>query len=117
MNFKDEPLEVRKKISAKILAEYPDRVPIIVTPNTPKDPQISKHKFLGPVDITMGKFLTELRRHISIDSVHAIFLFCKTPAGSEIMCNSATLMSIIYSKYVHEDGFLYFVYTKENTFG
>lgn len=118
MNFKNEPLEVRRKISAEITSKYPGRLPTIVVPATKNDPQINKHKFLVPDDIPMGKFLAELRKHIAkIDQHQAIFLFCKTPAGNEIMCNSASNMSVIYSKYAHEDGFLYFVYTKESTFG
>lgn len=118
MEFYKEPLEVRKKMSATIMEKYTDRLPIIVTPGTKKDPQINKSKFLVPNDITIGKLLIEIRKHITtIDQHHAIFLFCKTPSGSEIMCNSASLITNIYSKYRHDDGFLYFLFTKENTFG
>lgn len=114
---KDKPFEDRLNISNTIRAKYPDRVPIIVSPSNSKMPPIVKQQFLSPADIPMGRFLSELRKHITLRPEQAIFLFCKTPDGKEIMCNSASIMSQVYYKYVHQDGFLYFVYATESTFG
>ncbi len=59
------PTEQRCEVSAKIVEQYPDRVPVIVE----RDPKariadIDKKKFLAPGDIGMAKFISEIRKHI-----------------------------------------------------
>lgn len=112
----------RQKISNTIKAKYPDRIPVIVTQASKNDPTIDKTKFLCPSEITMGKFIHEVRKHVAIASTEALFLFCVTGSsgsngGGTVLPPSTALISSLYDKHADEDGFIYFVYSKENTFG
>jgi hypothetical protein len=117
MNFKKEPLETRLKLAGEIRRKYPDRLPVIVTPSSKKDPAIEKHKFLCPDDITVGRFQFEVRKHIKLTKEEAIFLFYITEEGKSILAPTAMIMSQLYEHSKHSDDFLYFTYAKENTFG
>lgn len=75
-------------------------------------PEIDKKKYLVPNDITVGKFVFEIRKHMTLAPEKAIFLFVNNtlpPTGE--------LVATIYEKHKDEDGFLYFTYSGENTFG
>ena len=115
MTFKSEhTLEKRKEVAERILKNYQDRLPVIVEKAPKSDaPDIAKQKFLVPKDITAGKFVCEVRKHMKLEPEKGIFLFVKNgvlpPANEQ--------MSSIYDKYKDEDGFLYISYNGENTFG
>mmetsp|Transcript_14443 Transcript_14443/g.35729 ORF Transcript_14443/g.35729 Transcript_14443/m.35729 type:complete len:123 (-) Transcript_14443:68-436(-) len=113
-SFKQEhPLEKRKEVSERIRAKYSDRIPVIVEKAPKSDvPDIDKHKYLVPADITVGKFLYEIRKHMR-RSPENIFLF----VGNGVLPPAAALMSQIYERFKDPDGFLYIVYSGENTFG
>jgi len=106
-------LEKRKEVAQRIRSKYPDRIPVIVE-KSPKSkvPEIDKKKFLVPSDITIGKFIFEIRKHIPLSAEQAIFLFVK-----DSLPPSADLVSTIYNQHKDEDGFLYITYSGENTFG
>jgi GABA(A) receptor-associated protein len=96
-----------------ILEKYPDRVPVYVNKKENSDiDDISKHKYLVPNDMTMGQFIYVLRKRIKMDSKKALFVF----VNNMIVCNSE-LMGEVYNKNKDEDGFLYMIYSGENTFG
>jgi GABA(A) receptor-associated protein len=111
----DNSLEKRRAISGKLLSSYPDRIPVIIgRAELLKTPAIKKYKFMAPGDITFGKFIVEIRKHIpDIDSTVALFYFL---SNNSLAYNSA-LMSQLYSKYKAPDDFLYITYSCENTFG
>ena len=103
----------RKQVAQRIVQKYPDRVPVIVESSKSSNPTIDKAKFLVPMDITVGKFICEIRKHIrEINPQHAIFLFM-----NGVLPPTAALMSQMYEKHKDLDGFLYFVYALENSFG
>eukprot|EP00178_Gracilaria_changii_P007619 TRINITY_DN23998_c0_g1_i1.p1 TRINITY_DN23998_c0_g1~~TRINITY_DN23998_c0_g1_i1.p1 ORF type:complete len:117 (-),score=13.52 TRINITY_DN23998_c0_g1_i1:67-417(-) len=113
-SFKQEhPFEKRKEVSQKIRSKYPDRIPVIVerAPNSDA-PEIDKKKYLVPSDITVGKFIWEIRKHMKLNPEQAIFLFV-----GDSMPPTASLVSIIYERSKDEDGFLYVTYSGESTFG
>lgn len=64
------------------------------------------------LDITVGKFVYEIRKHMKLNPEQAIFLFV-----NDTLPPTAALMSQIYEKNKDEDGFLYVTYSGENTFG
>lgn len=104
----------RKKESSSIMEKYPDRVPIICERN-PKDtrtPIIGRTKYLVPADLTVGQFLSVVRKYIKVNDNQAIFLFVNgyIPLTSQIIRN-------LYDYSKDEDGFLYIIYALENTFG
>lgn len=110
---KNYNLEKRKSESSRIKLKYPKRIPIICEKNINCDvPNIDKNKYLVPVDLTVGQFLYVIRKRIKLDPEKALFLFINNtiPATSQ-------LLSQIYKDYQNEDGFLYIIYSSENTFG
>ena len=112
--FKQEhPLEKRKEVADRIRQKYSDRIPVIVEKAPKSDaPDIDKKKYLVPADITVGKFVYEIRKHMKLSPEKAIFLFV-----NNVLPPTAALMSQIYDRYKDEDGFLYITYSGENTFG
>lgn len=110
---KNYSLEKRKSESSRIKSKYPNRIPIICEKNINCDvPNIDKNKYLVPVDLTVGQFLYVIRKRIKLNPEKALFLFINNtiPATSQ-------LLSQIYKDYQNEDGFLYIIYSSENTFG
>jgi GABA(A) receptor-associated protein len=103
----------RVKESKRIMEKYPDKIPVICERNfTSTLPKIDKHKYLVPMDLTIGQFIYVIRKRIKITPQQAIYLFIKghMPPSNEPM-------NMTYSKFRDEDGFLYISYTNENTFG
>lgn len=105
--------EKRKQESTNISKKYPGRVPIIVQKH--RDcilPEVDKCKYLVPKDMTMGQFLFVIRKRIQLEPSHALFITinCKLTTASKTIGE-------VYSEEKDEDGFLYVIYTNENTFG
>jgi len=114
VNFKQEhDFQKRKEVADKIRSKYPDRIPVIVERGTKSNaPEIDKKKYLVPSDITVGKFVYEIRKHIKLAPEQAIFIFV-----NDTLPPTASLMSDLYERNKDEDGFLYVTYNGENTFG
>ena len=105
--------EKRKAEAERVLAKYPDRIPVIVEQSSGnKLPPIDKTKFLVPNDLTIGQFVYVIRKRIKLSSEKAIFLMIdsKLPATS-------ALLSQVYQESKDEDSFLYMTYSGENVFG
>ena len=105
--------EKRKAEAERVLAKYPDRIPVIVEQNSGnKLPTIDKTKFLVPSDLTIGQFVYVIRKRIKLSPEKAIFLMIdsKLPATS-------ALLSQVYQENKDKDGFLYTTYSGENVFG
>lgn len=107
--------EKRKAESARIRAKYPDRIPVIAEKNMKTDlPLIDKKKYLVPRDLTMGQFAYVIRKRIKLQPEKALFVF----VNNKHLPPTAALMSAIDKEYRDpEDGFLYFTYSGESTFG
>jgi GABA(A) receptor-associated protein len=107
--------ELRSAEAARIVAKYPDRIPIICEPNLQHNsnlPIIDKNKYLVPIDLTVGQFLFVIRKRLKMHYEQALYLFVNgsIPPTSELVQN-------IYHTQRDTDGFLYFTYNCENTFG
>ncbi len=114
-NFKTTyTLEHRKQVSENIRRKYPDRVPVICekAPGSTQIVTLTKIKYLVPGDLTLGEFIYALRNNIEILPADSIFIFIdnQLPPASK-------LFSELYDRKKDEDGFLYFTYSGENTFG
>lgn len=105
--------DMRKDTSNKILDQYPDRIPVIVEPIEGCRIVIDKHKFLAPSEITIGKFMCEIRKHMSLGSNDAIFIF----VSKDVLPSSSETMNNIYRRHKDDDGFLYVSYASERAFG
>lgn len=102
----DEALRIRNK--------YPDRVPVLVgkSPSTTA-PDIDKHKFLVPMDLTMGQFQYVIRKRLKLSADKALFIF----VGGTVPPTSS-LISTIYEEFKDlENNFLFITYSMESTFG
>ena len=113
-SFRDSHTEEeRKKESSKIIKRYPSRVPIIVEKKAGCSLRdIEKNKYLAPGDMSMSQFIFTVRRRIKLEPSEAIFL---TVNGS--LMSGGSLISDVYESKKDKDGFLYMIYSSENTFG
>ncbi|XP_008786981.1 autophagy-related protein 8g-like [Phoenix dactylifera] len=103
----------RKAEAARIRQKYSDRVPVIVEKAARSDiPNIDKKKYLVPSDLTLGQFAYVIRKRIDLSAEKAIFMFV-----DNVLPPTGALMSKLYEDKKDEDGFLYFIYSGENTFG
>jgi GABA(A) receptor-associated protein len=98
----------------RILQKYPDRIPVICERDNKKYdvPELVKKKFLLPKDLKMVEFIFIVRNKMKIDNKMALFF---TINGN--VPNSTQTMHNLYEEYKERDGFLYIIYTSENTFG
>ena len=96
-----------------MLTKYPERIPIIVemAEGCQLSP-ITKNKYLAPRDMLMGQFVFTIRKKIKLESSQAIFML----VNNRLVTGNDQL-SKIYKEHQNEDGFLYMLYTSENTFG
>ena len=111
---KAHSFEDRLEESHRIREKFPGRVPCIVerAPTSKDVPLIDKAKFLVPGDLRVNQFIYIIRKRLVLPSEKALFLF----AGNTLPTTSTTMREL-YSQHAEHDGFLYFVYSGENTFG
>ena len=117
---KDFTLAQRISESTRILAKYPDRIPIIIEYNDAELLKIiKKRKFLVPHDVSVSYLIHIIRNKIKIDSSKAIFMFYEN-----ILLNSTSMIGELYEKYkknnkeyIKGDKFFYITLSYENTFG
>lgn len=112
--FKDEiSIENRIKEAERIRNKYPDRIPIICekAPRSRID-DIDKTKYLVPSDLTVGQFAFVIRKRLRLKPETAIFILVNNTFPS-----TSTTISALYDAHKDEDGFLYLMYSGENTFG
>jgi len=114
------PFDKRILESNKIKQKYPTRIPIICERITAKKSDaktqisnIDKNKFLVPGDLTMGQFLYVIRKRIQLSPEQALFIY----VNNSILPATSSSVSTIYEEFKDDDGFLYIIYSGENTFG
>jgi GABA(A) receptor-associated protein len=106
-------LDSRKAESARIRAQWPERIPVICEKVEKSDiPVIDKRKFLVPRDLTFGQFSYVVRKRISLPPEKALFLFVNNTIPP-----ASALLSDIYLSHKDEDQFLYLNYAEESVFG
>ena len=103
----------RHKEAKRITQKYPERIPVVVEKAKHSNvPDIDKHKYLVPCDLTIGQFVYVLRKRLILAPDQALFLFVNNtiPPTSE-------LLSSVYKYNRDKDLFLYITYSGENCFG
>jgi GABA(A) receptor-associated protein len=111
--FKEDfTLEERKNESSKLLLKYDDRIPVLIKPGNKITPNVDKYKYLVPNSLTVGEFVSIIRKRIKLGSEKAMFVFT-----GGILPPTGNSLYNIYQEHKDEDGFLYLVYSLENTFG
>tara|TARA_Y100000590_G_C15522822_1_gene940060 strand:- start:369 stop:731 length:363 start_codon:yes stop_codon:yes gene_type:complete len=107
-------LQEREREAARVRQKYPNRIPVIVEKAKFCDNinDIDKSKYLVPTDLTVGQFIYVIRKRLKMNSEQGLFIFI-----NEVMPPTTEQLSLIYDNYKDEDGFLYIMYSGENTFG
>ena len=106
--------------SNRILAKFPDRIPVIIlTKNSKLEKMLKKNKFLVPYNLTISCLMVNVRKQIKLDSSSALFMFC-----DNILLSGTQMLDEIYRNYKNkhnlrpcDDNFLYITIEEENTFG
>ena len=100
--------------SAKKLREkYPDRIPVIIE-NVDNRVTLRKHKFLVPLDLSVGQLVYIIRKHANnLQPSEALFIFI---SKKQVLPQTSTLIRNIYEEY-NNDGFVKLDVSLENTFG
>jgi len=109
-----ENIVFTKEDLERINKKYPGRIPVFVfrVKDATDIPEITKHKYLVPSDLTIGNFIYLIRKQLKLTPEKALFVFI----GNTLPVSSLT-MSQAYDMYKSEDGSLRMFYTSENTFG
>ena len=122
-------LDARKNEIERVRRKYPDKIPVYVNKSNKSDiNDIKKHKFLVPDTLTMGEFMIVIRQNIQLKPEQAITLFIQTIDNNIIMSPTSETIGSVYYKNVlsfqndpkyknNIDGYLYLIYSGENTFG
>lgn len=122
-NYKTKnTLQDRQYQSSKMLEK--GLIPIIAFPGSQETPyplginkdsqkEYMKTKYIVSQDKSFGEFMSGFRKGITVNSDKGLFF----SSCSGIMLVPNQLMSQIYQRFKDEDGFLYIIYTCENTFG
>jgi GABA(A) receptor-associated protein len=97
----------------KIRTSHPGRIPVFITKAVKSDvPDIPKHKYLVPSDISIGNFIFIIRKQILLPPEKALYLFINNTLPPSTM-----RMGEAYNAYKGSDGALHIVYASESTFG
>ena len=114
MKYVDEyDINLRKIECKKILLKHPDKIPIIVEKNDNCEfKEINKKKYLGPNDMPINQFIYIIRKRIELGPSQSLFVMINNK-----LIPNGKMLGEIYEDEKNEDGFLYMVYTSENTFG
>lgn len=111
---KEKSLEERTSEYKRITTKYPDLVPVICERMNGSDvPESNRRKYLVPRDITMGQFKYVIRKRIELLPDQALFVF----VNHSVLAPTNALVTDIHKEHADEDGFLYMIYSGENTFG
>lgn len=112
-------LEKRKELGQRLRLKHSDRVPVIVEIHPNRQDQLlslDKTKFLVPPEMSAGKMLYEIRKHLepTLTAEKALFMFTDQFSLAPI----SVTMDQMYQKYHNsEDQLLYLYICTENTFG
>ena len=121
--FDSYTLEERRGKSKELQSKYIERIPILVAPLNDKVPKISSHKYLVPNHLTVGHFQHIVRSRIKLAPEEALFMFlvCVDEKGKvqkeTLLSSNKLLQQVVQEDNTSQDGFLYFRYSLENTFG
>lgn len=112
-SFTDNEKTMIKKEVSVIKEKYPTYIPIIV--RTKETEMLTKRKFLVSGDITVGQFMTILRKKMErLKQSEAVFLFI----NDTVIPPASTFLQTLYANHKDpETDMLFITACKENTFG
>jgi hypothetical protein len=113
-------IEERKRISGQILAKYKDKACIIIEKSKlckDKSITIKRTKYLADKSITIGELVNRVKKEIENIRDQAIFILIVDKNMRGISPTMSSNINEMYTKYHHDDGFMYMEFLCENTFG
>jgi GABA(A) receptor-associated protein len=104
----------------RILAKYPDRLPVVLRPGPRTEGPEGPLKFLAPRSMPVGEFKYVVHKHMkSQQSTEKEQLASSTIyllVGRNAL-QTGEAMESVYERYKSEDGFIYMTWNYENTLG
>ena len=122
---KNYNIQERKDEAIRIRYKHPERVPVIITKNPGSQLEdIKTTKYLFPIEYTIPQILCIIRKRITLKEHDALTIFVQTPDGKEVLPSYSSSIASLFMDYVESykthpkyDGYLYIIYSNENTFG
>ncbi len=121
INTIESPQFTRKKIE-QLLSKHPDRVPIVISSISHKSHGVNR--FIVPLDMTVGGFMTLLRKKVELKANESIFIFIKKNQNSstaiskgDIIAPTSATLGSLYEQHKDDKLVLNLLYEKENVFG
>lgn len=110
----------RLKDSKKLRNVYPDKIGVIVEPDTSfinmgGDNLMKTFKYILDYDYKLINLMIYLRKILFIEPSDSIFFFAGD--NSQYIPNLSDTIGKIANKCISSDGFLYITFTKEESFG
>ena len=98
----------------RVLAKYPERIPIICErdEHCTSISSLKKEKYLVEKSLTCAQFMYIIRKQLVLPAEKAIFLFV-----NGILPNNNSTLAELYEHHKSNDGFMYIKYNSENVFG
>jgi len=109
---RQHPFEARKTLSAKMRAVYPLHFPLVVERRGRGDPPLPKSRFLVAGEKRVAEALAQIRGEMSLAPHEALFFLARGQ-----MVNPGETILRLHERASDEDGFLYLVYSREDSFG
>jgi len=112
--LKNPSFEKREDDCKKVLARYPDKIPVICEIKEGSDlPQLEKCMFLIPTEMTGHQLNYVIRKRMKLEENKSLFLF----VNSRYLLKGDSVMAEEYSNKKDMDGYLYVTITQESTTG
>jgi len=108
-------LEERQEKANAVLEKHPDKLPVVVQQASDSKLELPdfKEKFLVTHNLTVSKFILEIRKRVNLKPEHALFIFIK----QNTVPSSAQTMKEVYDKFKDEDNFLKIYFKEEPVMG
>ena len=97
----------------KMLRNHPERVPVILENNNRHPIRLDKNKYLAPRDISLGQFMTIIRKRSKINENEALFIFF----NNQLVPNTTSMGEIYEQHKDPQSNFLIATVSAETTFG